>query len=111
MMKPEILPEIRRLVNDLVEGRFDLIQADGRAGRVDQEGVERAMRDYPARFIPLPDDVPSLDAYEIEPEPGSFVIDVPLWTTEEGESDLILTVKASPAGNAYRVTIMDLYVH
>ena len=109
-MDPELKAEIRRLVDDLVAERYDSLILDGRAGRVSAEGMRRVMHGYPATFVPLLEATP-MDLYEIRAEPGCYLVDVSLRSVEEGQSDLVLTVHASPSESGYRVEMVDLYAH
>ncbi|TNE85154.1 MAG: hypothetical protein EP330_27535 [Deltaproteobacteria bacterium] len=94
---------VRRLVADLADGRFAAIEADGRSGRLTAEALQRAVREYGRTLCPLPEDGRRLvDVYPIRGRPGEALVDVTLWTQEEGESDL--TLKLAVAGEAVSVT-------
>jgi len=109
-LPPAALFELRRLVDDLAHSRWDTIQSDGRAGRLTAAELRRAVADYGRSLTPLPAEFP-VDAYEIDGSPDSWAVDLPLWTTEEGQSDLTLqvTVQATDAGGV-SLSVDDLHV-
>ena len=62
-------------------------------------------------MVPLPADGERLVAiYEQTSRPDAVTLDVPLWTREEGRSDLTLSVTAIKQGETYTVEVDDLHV-
>jgi hypothetical protein len=51
-----------------------------------------------------------VDVYEQTSQPDAVTLDVPLWTREEGRSDLTLSVTAIKQGDTYTVEVDDLHV-
>jgi hypothetical protein len=102
---------IRELVTDLVRGRFDELEADGRAGRLSAKELLSAIRQYGKTLVPLPDDALHLiDVYPNESDSTECLLDVPLWTAEEGRSDLTLSLVATKKDDGYRLEVSDLHV-
>src|SRR5688572_25062299 len=92
---------MRLLVDDLVAGAYAKVANDGRIGRLTVPELQRAIAEYGRTLVPLPDQAFDLaDVYPIDRSPGEWAIDLPLWTKEEGRSDLTLslTVKEHPMG-------------
>jgi hypothetical protein len=105
------LTAVRELVDDLVAGRFGSIEADGRIGRLTQSEIRRALDEYGRTLVPLPNE--AIAAMEILPSnlaPRTFAVDVPLWTAEEGRSDLTLSLTVVENDDGAELTIDDLHV-
>ena len=109
-MDPALISEVQRLVRDLSCGRYAEIVADGRGGRLTAPEFSAAIRDYDGRLVPLPDEAIALiTAY---PHAGSDAcsLDVPLWTEEEGRSDLTLLLTVRRQMGRYCLIVDDLRV-
>lgn len=103
--------QVRRLVEDLAAGRYAELAADGRAGRLTEAELRTAVARYGRTLVPLPADGEALvDVYEQASPPDTVTLDVPLWTREEGRSDLTLSVTAIKQGETYTVEVDDLHV-
>ena len=110
-MDMELMAQVRRLIEDLAAGRYAEIAADGRAGRLTEAELRTAVEEYGRTLVPLPDDVEMLvDVYEQPSHPDAVALDVPLWTQEEGRSDLTLSLTAIKQGETYTVEVDDLHV-
>jgi hypothetical protein len=110
-MEDALLSEIRTLVGDLARGALAEIVLDRRAGRLSLEALSTAIRNYGRTLLPLPDEgVPLISIYPSQVEAEAVYLDVPLWTVEEGRSDLTLSLTAYKVGGAYRLEIEDLHV-
>ncbi len=110
-MTPELIAEIGRLVQDLAVGRYDLIIADGRGGRLTAPELERAIGEYGRTLVALPSEgLRLVDVFPRVNDPTTLAVDVPLWTREEGRSDLTLSLTAVHTPGGYRLTIEDVHV-
>jgi hypothetical protein len=110
-MDRHLLDAIRDLVMNLAVGRFTQVEADGRAGRLSASELLSAIREYGRTLVPLPDEgVALIDVYPHDADPAKSFLDVPLWTAEEGRSDLTLSLVATREGDKYRLEISDLHV-
>ena len=107
-----LIPAVRDVVERLVRREFTLLEADGRCGRLTAEGLARAIDEYGRTLIEIPDRGWELaDSYEIEGRQGAWGIDLPLWTQEEGRSDLTLSLSVSRTNeDEVAVEIDDLHV-
>ena len=107
----EFWPEIERLVKDLAAEDYAALAYDGRIGRVSEAGLRSAIARYGRTLIPLP---PSAlqegDAVVVRGDPNVFAVDVPIWTKEEGRSDLTLSLDVTRREGGAEVRISDLRV-
>lgn len=105
-----IVSELRNLVHELVIGRYQQLEVDGRAGRLTANELKKAITRYSVHLLDLPDEAFALaHVYRIE-EGDTWMIDLPLWTVEEGRSDLTLQVTSTFDGERWKVAIDDLHV-
>ncbi len=110
-MDMKLMGQVRRLVEDLAAGRYAEIAADGRAGRLAEAELRTAVEAYGRTLVPLPADGElTVDIYEQTSHPEAVALDVPLWTQEEGRSDLTLSLTAIKQGETYTVEVDDLHV-
>jgi hypothetical protein len=110
-LSESIKQAVTKLVDDLVQGKYKLAESDGRAGRLSAEELERAIRDYGRTLVTLPPDAWNIvDVYPIDAAHGVNALDIPLWTAEEGRSDLTLSIRAREDGTDVRIEIEDLHV-
>lgn len=102
---------IRRLVDDLINGNYAQIEEDGRIGRLTQDELRGAVADYGRTLTQLPESAfDVVDIYTIQVAPDLAAVDVPLWTKEEGRSDLTLSVTVNERVDGVAVSIDDLHV-
>jgi hypothetical protein len=108
---------LRRAVGRLTEclARRDYVGLCGSVSqsRLSPQELDTAVRDYGRTIIPLPTEAYSLlnvlEVTHVTPQRWSVV--VPLWTKEEGRSDLSLEITIEDvAGEDYAVEIDDLHV-
>lgn len=102
---------IADIVDALVRGDFESLDRDGRSGRVGADGLRRSIAEYGRTLIALPDQAFDLaDSGTIDTRPAEWWIVVPMWTAEEGRSDLSLELAALPTTNGHRLEVTDLHV-
>jgi hypothetical protein len=97
------------IVDAMVEGRFADLGADGRAGRCAPADLERVVREYGRSLLRIPPEARGM-AHVHACRDGSLSVDVPLWTAEEGRSDLMLWVECRRSDAGWSVVIDDLLV-
>jgi hypothetical protein len=108
---PRFVGPLKDLVHQLVNRDFDRIAADGRIGNLTVEQVAKAIDDYPATLVDVPEDAFRLaSVYELRGQDHSWHIDLPLWTSEEGRSDLTLSVEIIEVRGKLKVTMRDVHV-
>ncbi len=102
---------IRRIVQVLASANYSELQKDGRIGRLTLNELERAISDYGRTLTPLPENALDIvEVYPVEGAVGLTAIDVPLWTIEEGRSDLTLSLTVNEGMGEAMVSIDDLHV-
>lgn len=102
---------IRQLVEDLVAGDYAAVVADSRIGRLTEDELRRAIAEYGKTLVSLPvDGVDAADVYPSDNDPSEFAVDLPLWTAEEGRSDLTLSLTVVDRDDGPVVSIDDLHV-
>lgn len=100
---------ITALVHLISQGDYEAIAANGQAGRMGAEGIKRAVETYPYTVIPLPSEAFEL-AYAYRINETRLDIYLPLWTHEEGRSDLTLCLSCHTTSTDIRVEVNDLRV-
>lgn len=101
---------IRDLVNLISKGDYKVILDNGQNGRVSIADLKKTIREYGYTIVPLPQEAFLLaECFIFEDEEQMEVI-LPLWTKEEGRSDLTLELLCSGKGDIYKVEIDDLHV-
>jgi hypothetical protein len=111
---PAITRWMRDAVSDLVDAlvlaRYQELAADGRAGRNTADELERAVREHGRTLVAMPEEAWALvNVYRLEDGAG-VALEVPLWTAEEGRSDLTLAVTLSERDGVVAIEIDDLHV-
>ncbi|HEX6533454.1 MAG TPA: hypothetical protein VF041_02585 [Gemmatimonadaceae bacterium] len=104
-------PEVREIVALLARGAYDAIERRSAGIRLSAAELEEAVARYGRRLtVPPADAEPPLDVVPHD-DGGGWSVDVPLWTVEEGRSDLTLqlTVRRGEKGD-HRIEIDDLHV-
>ncbi len=90
---------------------FDLLDQDGRSVSVGAEGLRRSITDYRRTLVSLPDEAfDRVEGGRVTARPREWWIVVPIWTAEEGRSDLSLELVALPIQDGHRLEVTDLHV-
>lgn len=106
----KFIDPIRALVETLIKGHFDQLERDGRSGRLSSHELKEAVKAYGRTIIALPDEALRLaDVYPVKGQMSTWAVDVPLWTAEEGRSDLTLSLTVSESQDGVRLEIDDLH--
>lgn len=109
-LSPLVVDSVRKLVQMLAAARFNDLEADGRAGRLTAEELRRAVQEYGRTLRELPEEAWALvDEYR-QNNSDDFSLDVPLWTIEEGRSDLTLSISVRETREGVTLSIDDLHV-
>jgi hypothetical protein len=108
--RPAVVEVVRRLI-----GRdFDGLNADGLldpALASDSARFAYWIDRYPASLVDLPDDVWAVaDRTPMPDRPDTWWVVVPLWTAEEGRSDLSLEAYVVDDSRGIRVILHDAHV-
>lgn len=97
---------------DITHGRFDVLVMSGRLATELREGVVRVIAEYRRTPIDAPtEQVWSLvEIYPRDDDPHAYLVEVPMWTAEEGRSDLTVTLRLTDLGNEVRTEVLDVGV-
>ena len=110
-LSPAAKGALMRLVRDLAAHNYASLEMDGRSGRVTAQELARVIRDYGRTIAELPEEVwPLIDVYPVGGRPGTCMIDIPIWTHEEGRSDLMLSLVLRETADGIELAITDLRV-
>ena len=101
------------VVNLLVKGEFKAVESLTSGRLLSAELLQKAVEEYGRTLVEPPESAwEELDAVEVPGiEPPTFHVVFPMWTQEEGISDLTLElrlVEAYPA--AFETEVVDLHV-
>lgn len=84
---------VRRVVDDVAALRFDSLESGRHIKLGVRENVRAIIQDYPATFVPLPDEaLVSFAVFPLLDSPGVYAVDAPMWTLEEGRSAMEVSV-------------------
>jgi hypothetical protein len=73
--------------------------------------LQETFREYGRTIITLPDEVLNLaDVHAVAGQRVCWAVDVPLWTAEEGRSDMTLSLMISENSDGVQLEIDDLHV-
>ena len=112
-MSAEILTSCtREIVTQLVQGNYDELVKRCKQSRLSSEDLRRVVEDYGRRLILPPDDAyDNLDVVEIKGATSpSWSVRAPLWTGEEGRSDLTLELTIAIGSGRPNIELDDLHV-
>ena len=104
---------IGELVTLLAHGEYDALLRKTRGSRLSAEQLAAAVRDYGRQIVPLPP--PGYRLIDCVPirgsKPPAWSVVVPLFTEEEGRSDLSLELSiAETLGDGYVAHIDNIHV-
>lgn len=99
----------------LAQGRYAELKARDRGSRLTVDSITERVQEYGRVIVPFPPGEPArVDVQEIErSQPQRWSVLIPLWTAEEGESDLTLVttmIDEPDASGCYGVELDDLRV-
>lgn len=112
-MSSELLePVVRSVVNQLVSGEYADAVRGCSASRLTADDLLGAVRDHGRTLIePPPDAYRDLDVVRVrDSSRPTWSVRAPLWSREEGLSDLTLDLTISRDGGRWDVEIVDLHV-
>lgn len=106
-----IVPALQEVAHELVRGNFAHLEADGRSGRSTARDLQRVLHEYGCTLVDLPDAAFDIaDAIRLETSTEMWRVDLPLWTREEGRSDLTLSLTVAVSSEGISTEIDDLRV-
>ena len=112
MSWPELIEPLRRVVELLVAGRYDELARLTSQTRLSAEEIGEAVRQYGRTLTtPPPGAYHRLDVIEIQSgQKPCWSVRIPLWTKEEGQSDLSVEVTITQEAGGLDVVLDDIHV-
>jgi hypothetical protein len=105
----KIIPMLKPLVENLVEGKYQLIQLTGRSWPYTSEELKELVEEYGGKLtIPPDEDYKNINIIEVEDEPEYF-IEYELWVDGE-KSDLTLSCTVQFTEDEVRIMIENIHV-
>lgn len=101
---------IKEMIYNISINDYKIIESNGQNGRVNTDDLKRIIKEYGCTIITLPDEAfAALHIYKIKAE-NRIDVYIPLWTKEEGRSDLTLSVSCYIIDGIPKIEINDLRV-
>ena len=112
MATEELESVVRKIVSRLVIGDFEGVVAECSASRVMPNDLRQVIQEYGRTFVEPPVDAyVNLDAVAVRGVAlPTWSIRAPLWSREEGRSDLTLELTIAKDGERWDVELDDLHV-
>ena len=113
MNKTKLHTTIKLISDLLAEERYLALEELSKGIRLSASQIKAAVLDYGCKVVKLPDSgFEKIDIIEIKnSEPKKWSVNIPIYTEEEGLSDLTLeTTLCDTAKNIYEIEIYDLHV-
>ncbi|MFD2909218.1 hypothetical protein ACFSX9_10820 [Flavobacterium ardleyense] len=101
---------IAELVYNIANNKYNIIKEKGQNGRVNIDDLIDVIQQYDCTIVPLPEEAFSLaEVFQVKDED---ILDVylPLWTKEEGRSDLTISLSCLTKNGEKTIIIEDLGV-
>jgi hypothetical protein len=112
MSTESLEPLVRALINRLANGEYDALLDQCSTSRLTADDIRQVIEDYGRTFVePPPSVYNNLDAVAVRgAKQPTWSVRAPLWSKEEGRSDLTLEVTVIHDGDRWRVELDDLHV-
>lgn len=103
---------VQRVIASLVAGDFEHVESLCRGQRLSAAEMANVIKNYGRQLISPPDEAyESMDVVEVtDSHPRRWSINIPLWTKEEGRSDLTLEVTLTNSPQGWDVAVDDIHV-
>jgi hypothetical protein len=111
-MNEKLIEPVNRIVSLLVTGRYADLEQQTHGIRLNAKEMAKAIADY-GRTLMLPphDGFRLMNAVEInESHPKRWSVAMPLWTKEEGRSDLTVEMTIIDNENVFSIELDDIHV-
>lgn len=111
-MNEQFQQRLLDLVKLLVAGKYSEAEKMTNGVRLNSQEIAKAIEDYGRHLVLPPTDAFELmDVVEIRnAAPPRWSVTMPLWTREEGRSDLSLEVTMIGSKNTFEVELDDIHV-
>jgi hypothetical protein len=104
--------EVKGVLELLVAGKYAEMEALTHGVRLKAGAIAQSLAEYGARLVMPPEEgFVLMDVVEVKnAEPRRWSIAMPLWTAEEGRSDLTLEMTLIKSGSGFTIQLDDLHV-
>ncbi len=111
-MNERLRQSLRDIVKLLVAGKYIELEALTKGVRLSAPEMAKAVGSYGRQLVVPPDNAfRFLDAVEVRNmQPSRWSVTMPLWTQEEGRSDLSLEVTLIDRKQAIEIELNDIHV-
>jgi hypothetical protein len=111
-MDGKIRTAVESILKLLVDNDFKAAAARTAGVRLSEQEMREAVRRYGRTLVSgANEQLDAIDAVEVKnASPSRWSVNVPLWTREEGRSDLTLELTLIDEGDALRTEIDDIHV-
>jgi hypothetical protein len=112
MSKESLEAVVRTLVNHVANGDYDAVVDECSTSRLTANDIRQVIREYGRTFVePPPEAYRNLDVVAVrDTEQPTWSVRAPLWSKEEGRSDLTLEVTLTQDRDRWDVELDDLHV-
>jgi hypothetical protein len=102
---------VRRIVEHLVRGEYARVVEDAAVSRLTADDLRGAISDYGKTLVMPPDSmIPQMDVVTVTgTDRPTWSVWVPLWSREDGRTDLTLALTVTDDGHRLRVEVDDLH--
>ena len=112
MTRADIRTKVYEIMTLLAQGRYDDLESETHGIRLTKEQMANAISSYGRRLA-----LPPAEAFDLmevvavsDAKPPRWSIVMPLWTVEEGGSDLSLGLTLVENGEAIHIELDDIHV-
>jgi hypothetical protein len=111
-MSEQLKEPVRQVIALLVAGKYAELETLTQGIRLKAKEVATTVADYGRKLIPPPDDgFRLMNVVEVKnARPRQWSIAMPLWTQEEGRSDLTVELTLIERQNGFAIELDDLHV-
>jgi len=111
-MNEQLRQPVREVIELLVTRRYAELEALTKGVRLSANEIGKAISDYGRQLIMPPDDAfRFLDATEVQgAQPPRWSATMPLWTSEDGRSDLSLELTLIRVQKTFDIELDDIHV-
>lgn len=111
-MQEEIRTRVAQVVKLLVEEKFSELEFLTNGVRLSAEEIKSAILSYKRKLVQPPEDAfDCMDLVEVQnSRPQQFSVRMPLWTVEEGRSDLSVELTLIAQTGDWKIELDDIHV-
>jgi len=111
-MNTQLRQHVQMVIEHLVAGEFAELERLPNGQRLSAQEMAQVISDYGRKLVVPPNDAFGLmDVVEVRnSKPPQWSINMPLWTHEEGRSDLSIVVTLIADGEDFRIELDDIHV-